>query len=103
MFLPTDDPERREQIIEIMCAVPNDVAIPLIEAMATFDSTAALRECAVPVLTIGSAVPSNSNRFLLETNRRIVIGQTVGAGHFNHLEVPEQVNPMIEQFISTST
>jgi pimeloyl-ACP methyl ester carboxylesterase len=101
MFLPTDDADRREQIIEIMCAVPNDVAIPLIEAMATFDSSAALRECAVPLLTIGAATPTNSTRYLLETNPRIAIGQTVGAGHFNHLEVPEQVNPMIERFMST--
>jgi hypothetical protein len=27
---------------------------------------------------------------------------TVGAGHFNHLEVPEQVIPMLERFISNA-
>ena len=30
MFLPTDDPERRDQIIETMTAVSNDIAIPLV-------------------------------------------------------------------------
>jgi hypothetical protein len=31
-----------------------------------------------------------------------MIGQTVGAGHFNQLEVPEQVNAMIERFLQIS-
>ena len=38
--------------------------------------------------------------FLLEANPTITIGQTVGAGHFHQLEVPEQMNPMIERFLS---
>jgi pimeloyl-ACP methyl ester carboxylesterase len=29
------------------------------------------------------------------------LGRTVGAGHFAHLLVPEQVNAMIEQFLAT--
>jgi hypothetical protein len=29
-----------------------------------------------------------------------MIGQTVGAGHFNNQEVPEQVNTMIERFLT---
>jgi hypothetical protein len=32
--------------------------------------------------------------------RRLTIGRTVGAGHFNMLEAPEQVNAMIEQFLA---
>jgi len=100
MFLPTDDPSRRARIVETMCAVPNDVAIPMVDAMATFDSVPAVRACAVPILVIGSAVPANSSSFLLEANPAVTIGQTVGAGHFHQLEVPEQVNPMIERFLS---
>jgi hypothetical protein len=30
----------------------------------------------------------------------ITIGQTVGSGRFNQLEVPVQVNLMIERFLS---
>jgi hypothetical protein len=30
----------------------------------------------------------------------ITIGQTVGAGHFIQLEVPDQVNAMIERFLT---
>jgi pimeloyl-ACP methyl ester carboxylesterase len=100
MFLTTDDADRRAHIIEAMCAVPNDIAIPMVNAMAAFDSLAILRKCEIPLLVIGSAVPTNSSPFLLEANGAITIGQTVGAGHFLQLEVPEQVNPMIERFLS---
>jgi pimeloyl-ACP methyl ester carboxylesterase len=99
MFLSTDDADRRAQITETMCAVSNDVAIPMVNAMASFDAAAALRTCAVPVVSIGSAVPTNDSAFLREANPAITIGQTVGAGHFNQLEVPEQVNLMIERFL----
>ena len=100
MFLPTDEAARRAQIVETMTAVPNDIAIPLVRAIAAFDGMAALRECQVPVLTISSAVPTNDASSLLEANPTMTIGQTVGAGHFLMLEVPEQVNPMIERFLA---
>jgi hypothetical protein len=29
-----------------------------------------------------------------------MIGQTVGAGHYHQLEVPDQVNAMVERFIA---
>jgi hypothetical protein len=29
----------------------------------------------------------------------LVLGQTVGAGHFHQLEVPDQVNHMIDRFL----
>ena len=35
-------------------------------------------------------------------NPRIRTGQTVGAGHFNQLEVPQQVNAMIERFLAVA-
>jgi pimeloyl-ACP methyl ester carboxylesterase len=102
MFLPTDDAQRRAQIVESMCAVPNDIAIAMVRAMAAFDAVAILRSCGVPILTIASAVPTNGSAFLLEANAEITTGQTVGAGHFLQLEVPEQVNPMIERFLSVN-
>ncbi len=83
-----------------MCSVPNEVAVPLVSAMAEFDSPAALLACAGPVLAIGSAVPSNEPSFLRELNQAIAIGQTVGSGHFNQLKVPEEVNAMIDRFLA---
>jgi pimeloyl-ACP methyl ester carboxylesterase len=101
MFLPTDDKTRRAKIIETMTAVPNDIAIPLVEAIAAFDAMAVLRKCTLPVVTISSAVPTNDAASLLDASPTMTLGQTVGAGHFLQLEVPEQVNPMIERFLAT--
>ena len=96
----TDDPTRRAEIIQKMTSVPNDSAISLVRAIASFDAMAALRNCKVPVLTTSSAVPTNDAASLLAANPTMTLGQTVGAGHFLQLEVPEQVNPMIERFLA---
>jgi pimeloyl-ACP methyl ester carboxylesterase len=103
MFLPGDDKVRRDWIIETMCAVPNEIAISMVQAMVAFDALELLRNCQVPVLVISSAVPTNDAKTLLEADPSITIGQTVGAGHFHQLEVPEQLNPMIERFLRTAT
>jgi pimeloyl-ACP methyl ester carboxylesterase len=102
MFLPTDDAALRGRIVESMCAVPNDVAIGTTKAMASYDPAAALRRSKAPVVVIASAVPTNSPAYLKDVNPDISTGQTVGVGHFLQLEVPEQVNPMIERFLLVS-
>ena len=103
MFLPTDDADRRARIVRTMCAAPDEVAIATVKAMAAFDAAAVLRGCAVPALVIASAVPTNGSPYLREVNPAVTIGQTVGAGHFLQFEVPDQVNLMIERFLSMST
>ena len=102
MFLPTDDGDRRAQIVEAMCAAPDDVAIATTKAIAAFNAEETLRGCDVPVVVISSAVPTNSSEYLLGVDPAITLGQTVGAGHFLQLEIPEQVNLMIERFLSIS-
>jgi len=99
LFLPTDV-ARRAAIIQEMPAVSPGIAAALIRAMGEFDGAGALGKVEVPVLSIGSAVPANETADLRSACAAITIGQTVGAGHFNQLEVPEQVNAMIEQFMA---
>jgi pimeloyl-ACP methyl ester carboxylesterase len=99
LFLPTDV-ARRAAIIQEMPEVSPRIAATLIRAMGEFDGASALGKVRVPVLSIGSAVPANEPADLRGACATITIGQTVGAGHFNQLEVPEQVNAMIEQFMA---
>jgi pimeloyl-ACP methyl ester carboxylesterase len=99
MILPTDK-ARRDAIITYMPAVPPGIAAALILAMGEFDGASALGKVTVPVLSIGSAVPTNTAADLISVCPAITIGQTVGAGHFNQLEVPDQVDAMIERFLA---
>ena len=101
MFMATDR-VRREEIVEVMCGGRPDIAAALLLAMADFDGAATFAQVAVPVLSVGSASPTNASRDLRELCPTLTIGQTVGAGHFNHLEVPEQVHPMIERFLDVN-
>jgi pimeloyl-ACP methyl ester carboxylesterase len=70
--------------------------------MGEFDGAGALAQATVPVLSIGSAVPSNASADLRRLCPAITVGQTVGSGHFNQLEVPDQVNAMIERFLAVN-
>jgi pimeloyl-ACP methyl ester carboxylesterase len=99
MFLPTDV-ARRQAIITGSRAVAPGIAADLLRAMGEFDGAGVLDSTTVPVLSIGSAVPANAAADLRRACPAITIGQAVGAGHFIQLEVPDQVNAMIERFLA---
>ncbi len=101
MFLPTDV-AARAAIMQDVRGVQPRVAAELMRVMGEFDGASALAAATVPVLSIGSAHPANSSADLRRCSPEIIIGQTVGAGHFAHLEVPEQVNVMIGKFLAIS-
>jgi pimeloyl-ACP methyl ester carboxylesterase len=98
-FLPTDT-VRRDEIIAGFPAGDPGIAAAVLLAMGEFDGVSALRQATVPVLSIGSAHPANSAADLRAACPGIAIGQTVGSGHFNQLEVPGQVNAMISKFLA---
>jgi len=102
MFLPTDDASRRGRIVKAMGTQSPAVSAAVLAAIRIFDGAAALAAVNVPLLSIGSAVPINADAALREHCPEIVIGQTVGSGHFNQLEVPDQVNAMIERFLQVT-
>jgi pimeloyl-ACP methyl ester carboxylesterase len=101
MFLPTDT-ACRDRIMAGFRRITPPVAAAVMQAMGEFDGAAALRQATVPVLSIGAAHPVNSAADLRQACPAITIGQTVGAGHFNQLEVPDQVNAMIEKFLAVT-
>jgi pimeloyl-ACP methyl ester carboxylesterase len=98
---PTVDGELRKKIVDTMCAVPLAVARAVIEGVVRWNGVAALVMCDVPLLVLlsepgGSNDPSRLQALKPNTS----FGMTVGAGHFHQLEVPEQVNAMVERFIA---
>jgi pimeloyl-ACP methyl ester carboxylesterase len=101
MFLATDDADRRADIARSMASTSHDVAVPAISGILTIGG-GPLSQVTCPIVSIGSAEPTHQATQLKAANPNIVIGQTVGAGHFNQLEVPDQVNAMVEQFLRVS-
>jgi pimeloyl-ACP methyl ester carboxylesterase len=105
MFLPTDDPSHRSRIVEAMSGGPEFVLRSSWTEL--FDcpsaSAATATPIPVPVLAIASAGGhmADLNR-LAELSSLLVIGQTVGAGHFHQLVVPDQVNAMIDRFLTVA-
>lgn len=101
LFLPTDDQERKAQIAVEAAAMPQHVMASAFEQHITaYDSTDAAAACRVPVLYIGAATPLGDATRFRELCPQLMVGQTVGAGHWNHLDAAAQVNAMIAQFLA---
>ncbi|MGI4764699.1 MAG: alpha/beta fold hydrolase [Janthinobacterium lividum] len=63
-----------------------------------YDAGPAAAACRVPVAYVGAASPlGNVDRFRALCPD-LVVGQTVGSGHFSPLLVPHQINAMIRDF-----
>jgi pimeloyl-ACP methyl ester carboxylesterase len=100
MFLATDDAERKAWIVNTMAQVPQEIAAPSIGGLLTFDGPRALASVQCPIASISANGPVDDARLMKKANPRLLVGQTLGAGHFNQLEVPDQVNDMIGHFLA---
>jgi pimeloyl-ACP methyl ester carboxylesterase len=98
-FLDGYDEPLLEEICRRAAQTPDDVFISEIGDLCSWNGAEAARKCQVPALHIAAAKPACPPGALEEVLPHVVTGQTVGAGHFNMLEVPEQVNSMIEHFL----
>ena len=103
-FLPTDDPERKEKILSAMASAPQHVAVSAYRALSEYDAAKAPR-VTTPSLYIRADEPNPRADIarLREILPALAFGQTVGSGHFCQLEVPDQVNAMIDRFLAVGT
>jgi pimeloyl-ACP methyl ester carboxylesterase len=102
MFSPLDDPKRKAEIIAGMLATPHHVLFSAMKTNAATDSAAAGRRIEQPLLVISAGHMTFSDPSRLSTEfPQMHYAQTFGSGHFNMIEVPEQVNAMIERFLAT--
>ena len=101
MFLPTDNQERKARIKAGMLNTPQHVTVSAFDNVLK-DTVSAVRACKVPLLVLAAAESLSDLPRLREVCPNVVTGQTVGAGHFHQLEVPEQITAMIERFLAVS-
>lgn len=95
LFGPGDDALRAE-VVATMAGTPPAVAAAAARGLAGFDGAGTLARIEVPVLAVTAGEPEPGLR---EACPSLVLGRTVGAGHFLHVQVPDQLNPMIERFL----
>ena len=101
-FTATSDPGLKERLLDAMCRTPMHVAASAFEGIAAFDDEAALRSVRAPVLYVEADPQIDRVGRLRELCPGVAIGKTVASGHFHQLEVPDQVNAMIDRFVATS-
>lgn len=98
IFLPTDDKARRARLHEGLVATPQHVLASAWENFLAYDPAPAAAKCRVPMLYVGGVMLHDEAR-MRALCPQLMVGRTVGAGHFHQLEVPEQVNAMIARFL----
>jgi pimeloyl-ACP methyl ester carboxylesterase len=104
LFIPTDNQQRKERILKDMSSAPQHMMISAMESLQDYDAAAVAEGCTVPALYIAADEPqprTDIGRFH-ELVPQLMDGKTVGSGHFCQLEVPEQVNTMIEHFLAVA-
>lgn len=100
-FLPTDDPVRRAHILDVMSSAPESLLRFGAEALRDYDPNFARGRLSMPALyiTANEPTPRSDLALLTQIVPHLQIARTVGAGHFCHMEVPAQVNAMLDRFL----
>ncbi len=101
MFGPHDDPTVTAEIAAVMSGAKQQVAVDAIASVMTWAGADAIRASTVPVLTISAGPGGVANMgALIDDCPHLFTAQTVGAGHFNQVFAADQVNAMLEKFLS---
>ncbi len=103
LFQPYDPPQIVDEVTSAMASMPRERWLGLRSAVLDFDAARAALACRLPALLILSDRPFTSPTITSELPSNWLVGRTVGAGHFHHLIVPEQVHPMIDRFLMVAS
>ncbi len=100
-FGPWDSPARKAWILEEAVKTPAHVTSSVWEqSLGSWDDAAALCRCGAPLLYLDAGTDNADLAAVARLQPRLLIGRTVGSGHFSQLEVPDQVNAMLARFIA---
>lgn len=98
-FGPDDSPATKAWILAEAERTPAHVTSSVWEeSLDSWDDAEALAR--VPLLYLDAGTSNADLARAVELNPRLMIGRTVDSGHFSPLEVPDQINAMLERFLS---
>jgi pimeloyl-ACP methyl ester carboxylesterase len=104
-FLPSSDPALRARIVDKMASIPQRVVVTALENFANFavaESVELLRRTSAPMIYIASSQRWADRDRLAEARPDAWYAAVACSGHFLQLEVPQQVNAMIERFLAVA-
>jgi pimeloyl-ACP methyl ester carboxylesterase len=101
LFLPSDDQKLKAGVLEQCARTPWHVLTSAFtEHLLLGSSVADLRQLAVPAAYIAAdGLPTEIWR-VEAINPGVSTGKTVGVGHFSPLLAPDQINAMLDSFVS---
>ncbi len=100
-FEPCDTPARNAWILDEAVKTPPHVTSSVWEqSLTSWDDTDALRRCRAPLLYLDAGTENADLAAAARLQPGLMVGRTVGSGHFSPLEVPDQVNAMLARFIA---
>lgn len=100
LFGPDDDPVLRDEILALMATTPEHASLAMGQAVLDFDSATAAIACSVPALLILADRPFTTPAMIARLGPTWRVAQVVGAGHFVQLFAADQVNPMVDRFLT---
>jgi pimeloyl-ACP methyl ester carboxylesterase len=103
LFISTDDPDRKENILSGMASAPQHVIVAAMQGLHDYDP-GAVDPPEVPGVYIAAdeVQPRSDMSRFHEMFPDIFYGKTVGSGHFCQLEVPEQIGAMVDRFLAAA-
>ncbi len=97
-FRPTSPDALRAELTERLLRTPQHVLAPALRSLAA-EMRPPPVELAIPSLFIDAGRTLDELKLIERTVPGIEIARTNGAGHFNMIEAPEQVNGMLRTFL----
>jgi pimeloyl-ACP methyl ester carboxylesterase len=96
----TDDADRKKNIFSSMASTPRHVMVSAMQGLHDYDpDTVGSPEVPGVYVAADEAQPRSDMSRFHAMFPDILCGKTVGSGHFCQLEVPEQINAMIDRFL----
>ncbi len=99
-FGPYDDSARKSWILDQTRVTPAHVTSSILEeSIRSWDDADALLRCRVPLLYLDAGTPNANLEHAARLRPELIVGRTIGSGHFSQCEVPEQVNAALGRFL----
>ena len=101
LFIAEDDSNLSAEIRRRMTMTPDHVAVSAFRAHITdYDPGVTLANCDIPLGYIAAASPLADLPLMRHLCPHLICAQTFASGHFPQVFVPDQVNAMIERFVT---